>query len=186
MTKLTLASALAVFVPLAVCQTAPALAFGLNEELGRHSVNAMVYFRLPLGAATVEQRRTTSVGITVKSELQFAHQGYERERGPYVTGAIIDLMDVRFGMNGRLTGFEVGGLDAFGSKSVFDTVTDGNGFIDNGSASSPVANARADVAIGENSPQHRRYRSTSLELSTTGLRLRPVGTKEDGHPRTIN
>jgi hypothetical protein len=33
-------------------------------------------------------------------------------------------MGLRFGMNGKLSGFDVGGLDALGAKARLSTVTD--------------------------------------------------------------
>jgi hypothetical protein len=122
MMKRTRAIGIAAFTALTVCQTGPALASGPHEEFGaRNSVNAMVYFRLPLGAARAEQARTTSFGFTVKSEFQFAHPAYQRERGPYSTSTTFDLMGVRFGMNGKLSGLDVGGLSALGAKARLNT-----------------------------------------------------------------
>ena len=55
---------IAAFMAFAVCQTAPALAYGPFEEFGgRNSVNAMVYFHVPLGASRAERARTASVGF---------------------------------------------------------------------------------------------------------------------------
>jgi hypothetical protein len=82
MMKHTLAIGAAAFIAFAVCQTGPALAYGPYEEFGgRNSVNAMVYFHLPLGASTAEQDRTASFGFAVKNEFQFAHPGYRQEEG---------------------------------------------------------------------------------------------------------
>jgi len=118
MMKHTHAIGIAAFMAFAVCQTAPALAYGPFEQFGRRtSVNAMVNFRVPLGASRAEQARTASVGFTVKSEYQFAHPAYQRERGAYSTSTTFDLMGLRFGMNGKLGGFEVGGLDAMLPKT---------------------------------------------------------------------
>jgi hypothetical protein len=84
----------------------------------------MVYFHLRLGASTAQQNRTASFGFTVKNEFQFAHPAYQRERGPYAMSTTIDLMGLGFGMNGKLSGFDVGGLDALGAKTRLSTVTD--------------------------------------------------------------
>ena len=41
-----------------------------------------------------------------------------REKGePYSTSTTFDLMGLRFGMNGKLGGFDVGGLDAMLRKT---------------------------------------------------------------------
>lgn len=125
--KIVRAIAIAAFISLAVCQTGPALAFGLHEELGRHSMNAMAYFHLPLGSPRTEERGKMSFGIKVQGQLQIPHQAYDRARGPYVTTTTFDLMDVRFGRNGRVSGFEVGGLNVFGTKPHSDTGTDPSG-----------------------------------------------------------
>jgi hypothetical protein len=114
---------IAVVIAFALCETQPALALGPNEALGgRYSVNAMAYFRLPLGPSRAEQHRTRSFGITVKGE--FAHPAYEREKGAYVTSANVDLMNFRFGKNGKVSGFDVGGLHASGDKPYSDAGTD--------------------------------------------------------------
>jgi hypothetical protein len=127
MMKHTRAIGIAAFMSLAVCQTGPALASGPHEEFGgRNGVNAMVYFRLPLGATRAEQDRTTSFGFAVKSEFQVAHPAYQREVGTHSTSTTFDLMDLRFGMNGKLSGFDVGGLNALGAKARLNTVTGGD------------------------------------------------------------
>jgi hypothetical protein len=86
----------------------------------------MVYFHVPLGASKAEQDLTASFGFTVKNEFQFAHPAYQRERWPYSTSTTFDLMGLRFGMNGQLSGFNVGGLDALGAKARLNAVTDGS------------------------------------------------------------
>jgi hypothetical protein len=98
------------------CPTGPALAFGPYEEWGgRGSVSAMAYFHLPLGVSRGEQDRTGSFGFTVNSQYQFAHPPYQRETGAYSTSTTIDLMGLRFGMDGKLSGLDVGGLNALGT-----------------------------------------------------------------------
>jgi hypothetical protein len=126
MLKHTRAIGIAALMAFGLCQTGPALAYGPFEQFGgRTSVNAMVYFRVPLGTSLAQQDRTASVGLTAKSEYQFVHPAYQRERGPYSTSTTFDLMGWRFGMNGKLSGFEVGGLDTLGAKARLNTVTDG-------------------------------------------------------------
>jgi hypothetical protein len=121
-TNHTRAFAIAAVIAFALCETQAALALGPSEALGgRYSVNAMAYFRLPLGPKP-EQHRTTSFGITVKGE--FAHPAYERERGADVTSASVDLMNFRFGKNGKVRGFDVGGLHASGDKPYLNSDTD--------------------------------------------------------------
>ena len=126
MIKYTRVIGIAAFMTVAVCQTGPALAYGPYEEFGgRTSVNAMVYFHVPLGASRAEQDRTASFGFTVKSEFQFAHPAYQRERGAYSTSTTFDLMGLRFAMDGKLSGLDVGGLNVVGDKARVSTVTDG-------------------------------------------------------------
>jgi hypothetical protein len=101
------------FVIFAGCQTGPALAFGPYEEWGGHSsVSAMAYLHLPLGVSKAERDRTGSFGFTVNSEYQFSHPPYQRETGAYSTSTTLDLMGLRFGMDGKLSGFDFGGLNA--------------------------------------------------------------------------
>jgi hypothetical protein len=64
---------------------------------------ARAAFRLPLGPSRAEQHHTTSFGITVKGE--FARPAYEREREADVISANVDLMNFRFGKNGKVSGF---------------------------------------------------------------------------------
>jgi hypothetical protein len=126
MIKYARAVGIAAFMAFAGFQTTPALAYGPNEGFGgRNSVNAMVYFHLPLGVSRAEQDRTASFGFTVKSEFQNAHQAYQGERAPYPTSTIFDLMGLRFGMDGKLSGLDVGGLNALGDKARVSTITDG-------------------------------------------------------------
>jgi hypothetical protein len=117
---------IAAFIAFVGFQTAPALAYGPNEVFGRpNSVNAMVYFHLPLGVSRTEQDRTASFGFTVKSEFQNAHPAHQGERAPYSTSTTLDLMGLRFGMDGKLSGLDLGGLNALGDKARVSTVTDG-------------------------------------------------------------
>ena len=116
---------IAAFIATAGFQTAPALAYGPNEGFGgRNSVNAMAYFHLPLGVSRAEQDRTASFGFTVKSEFQNAHPAYQGERAPYSMSTTFDLMGLRFAMDGKLSGLDVGGLNALGDKARVSTVTD--------------------------------------------------------------
>jgi len=122
-TNHTRAFAIAAVIAFALCETQPALALGPNEALGgRYSVNAMAYFRLPLGPSRAEQHHTTYFGITVKGE--FARPAYEREREADVISANVDLMNFRFGKNGKVSGFDVGGLHVSGDKPYSNTGTD--------------------------------------------------------------
>ena len=117
---------IAAFIAFVGFQTAPALAFGPNEGFGGpNSVNAMVYFHLPLGVSRAEQDRTASFGFTVKSEFQNMRPAYQGERVPYPASTIFDLMGLRFGMDGKLSGLDVGGLNALGDKARVSAVTDG-------------------------------------------------------------
>ena len=103
-----------------VCQMGPAFAYGPHEEFGgRHGINAMVYFRLPLNASGAVADRPASFGFAVKSEFLFAHPAYQREKGPYLdsTRMYFGLMDLRFGMNGKLSGLDVAGFTALGAKA---------------------------------------------------------------------
>jgi hypothetical protein len=128
MMKRSSAVGIAAFIAFAFCQIAPALAYGpygpYEEFGGRNSVNAMVYFHLPLGASKAEQDHTASLGFTLKNDFQFAHPAYQRERGPYATSTTFDLLGLRFGMNGKLSGLDVAGLDALGAKARLSTITD--------------------------------------------------------------
>lgn len=128
MIKHTRAIGIAALIALAVCEAGPALASGPHEESGgRNSVNAMVYFRLPLGTYRAEQAGATSFGFAVQSGFQFAHPAYQREKGAYSMSTTFDLMDLRFGMNGKLSGLDLVGLSALGAKARVITVTDGSG-----------------------------------------------------------
>ena len=98
------------------CQAEPALAFGPYEEWGgRSSVSAMAYFHLPLGVSSAEQDHTGSFGFSMNSEYQFAHPPYQRETGAYATSTTFGLLGLHFGMDGKLGGLDVGGLNALGA-----------------------------------------------------------------------
>ena len=110
----------AAFVLLAVYETGPALAYGqYGDFLGRNSVNPMVYLHVPLNSSRAEGERPPSFGFSLRSEFLFAHPEYQRERGLYSssTSTTFNLMDLRFGINGKLSGFDVGGLTALGAKA---------------------------------------------------------------------
>jgi hypothetical protein len=118
--KKTRTIAVAVFGLLALCETGPASAYGQYEDfLGRNSVNPMVYLHVPLNSSTAEGERPSSFGFRLRSEFLFGHPEYQGERGPYSssTSTTFNLMDLRFGMNGKLSGFDVGGLTALGAKA---------------------------------------------------------------------
>jgi hypothetical protein len=98
------------------CEAGAALAFGPFEEWGaRGSVSAMAYFHLPLGRSNAPAERTGSFGLAVNSEYQFAHPAYQRETGAYAASTSFGLLGLRFGMDGKLSGFDVGGLNALGT-----------------------------------------------------------------------
>ncbi len=75
----------------------------------------MAYFHLPLGVSNAKQDRTGSFDFTVNSEYQFAHPPYQRETGAYATSTTFGLLGLRFGMDGKLGGLDVGGLNALGA-----------------------------------------------------------------------
>ena len=120
MMKHTRAIEIAALMAFAVCQTGPALAYGQYEDfLGRNSVNPMVYLHVPLNSSRAEGERPPSFGFTLRSEFLFAHPEYQGERAPYSssTSTTFNLMDLRFGMNGKLSGIDVGGLTTLGAKA---------------------------------------------------------------------
>ncbi len=108
-------------------QTAPALAYGPSNALAGHNdVRAMGYFRIPLGAPQAEKDRAPSFGLTVKREFQFNDPLYETMSGSYRNSQrlTVKAMDLRFGMNGKLSGFDVGGFNAFQAKTLLNAAAD--------------------------------------------------------------
>ena len=119
-TRLTLAATILAFVFL---QTAPALAYGPGNGLaGRNSVGAIVNFRIPLGTSQADKDHAPSFGFTVQRQFQFNDPLYETFSGSYRNSSSItvDVMDLRFGMNGKLSGFDVGGLNALQAKTLLN------------------------------------------------------------------
>jgi hypothetical protein len=111
-------------------QTAPAFAYGPNGAFGgRDDVRAMGYFRVPLGASQAGKPRTPSFGFTVQRQFHFNDRNYETSLGPYRDSQHLDVgvLDLRFGMNGKLAGFDVGGFDALGFKTRLNATDDGGG-----------------------------------------------------------
>ena len=112
----------------AICsQTAPALAYGPGNALAGHNdVRAMGYFRIPLGAPQAEKDRAPSFGLTVKREFQFNDPLYETMSGSYRNSQrlTVKAMDLRFGMNGKFSGFDVGGFNAFQAKTLLNAAAD--------------------------------------------------------------
>ena len=104
-------------------QTAPALAYGPNSAFGGHNdVRAMVNFHIPLGASQADKDRAPSFGFTVQRQFQFNDPLYETLSGSYrnSTNLTVDVMDLRLGMNGKLSGFDVGGLNALQAKTLLN------------------------------------------------------------------
>ena len=115
-------------------QTAPALAYGPNGAFAGHNdVRAMVNFRIPLGAPQADKDRAPSFGFTVQRQFQFNDPLYETLSGSYRNSSSItvDVMDLRFGMNGKLSGFDVGGFNAFQAKKLLNAADNGDGGIPN-------------------------------------------------------
>jgi len=111
-------------------QTAPALAYGPGDAFaGYNDVRAMGYFRIPLGASQTAKERAPSFGFTVQRQFQFNDPLYETLSGSYrnSTNLTVDMMDLRFGMNGKLSGFDVGGFNAFQAKTLLNAADEGDG-----------------------------------------------------------
>ena len=111
-------------------QTAPALAYGPGDAFaGYNDVRAMGYFHIPLGASQTDKDRAPSFGFTVKRQFQFNDRVYETLSGSYrnSTNLTVDVMDLRFGMNGKLSGFELGGFNAFQAKTLLNAADNGDG-----------------------------------------------------------
>jgi hypothetical protein len=126
-TKLTLAATIFAFV---FSQTAPAMAFGANGPFGGHDdIRAMVNFRIPLGTSEADRDRSPSFGFTVQRQFQFDDPLYETLSGSYrnSTNLTVDVMNLRFGMDGKLSGFDVGGFNAFQAKRLLNAADDGSG-----------------------------------------------------------
>ena len=89
----------------------------------------MVNFRIPLGAPQADNDRAPSFGFTVKRQFQFNDPLYETMSGSYRTSTnlTVDMMDLRFGMNGKLNGFDVGGFNAFQAKTLLNAADNGDG-----------------------------------------------------------
>ena len=118
----TRAFAIAAVITFSVCESQSALALGSNEAFGgRYAVNAIAYFRIPIGPAPAVQHAGTSFGIALRGEL--ARPAYQRDPVSDVVSANVDLLNFRFGKNGRVTGVDVGGLYASGDKPPKDTGT---------------------------------------------------------------
>jgi hypothetical protein len=110
--------------------TAPAFAYGPNGAFGGHDdVRAMGYFRFPLGDSQSEKPRTPSFGFTVQRQFHFSDRIYETSLGPHRNSQYLDVgvLDMRFGMNGKLAGFDVGGFDTLGFKTRLNAADDGGG-----------------------------------------------------------
>ena len=86
----------------------------------------MVDFRIPLGASQADKDRAPSFGFTVKRQFQFNDPLYETMSGSYRNSSrlTVDMMDLRFGMNGKLSGFELGGFNAFQAKTLLNAAAD--------------------------------------------------------------
>ena len=108
-------------------QTAPALAYGPNSAFGGHNdVRAMVNFRIPLGASQADKDRAPSFGFTVQRQFQFNDPLHEIMSGSYRNSQRLTVraMDLRFGMNGKLSGFDVGGFNALRLKTALNAAAD--------------------------------------------------------------
>ncbi len=111
-------------------QTAPALAYGPGDAFaGYNDVRAMVNFRIPLGVSQADKDRAPSFGFTVKRQFQFNDPLYEALARSYQisTNLTVDVMDLRFGMSGKLSGFDVGGFNALQAKTRLNAAADGDG-----------------------------------------------------------
>ena len=108
-------------------QTAPALAYGPGNAFGGYNdVRAMGYFRIPLSASQADKDRTPSFGFMVQRQFQFNDPLYETMPGSYrnSTRPTVYMMDLRFGMDGKLSGFDVGGFNAFQAKTFLNAAED--------------------------------------------------------------
>ena len=111
-------------------QTAPALAYGPGDAIaGYNDVRAMGYFRLPLGTSQADKDRAPSFGFTVKRQFQFNDPMYETMSGSYRNSQhlTVNAVDLRFGMNGQLSGFDVGGFNALQAKTRLSAADNGDG-----------------------------------------------------------
>ena len=111
-------------------QTAPAMAYGPNGTFsGYNDVRAMVDLRIPLGTSQSDKDRAPSFGFTVKRQFQFNDPLHETLSGSYrkSSNLTVDVMDLRFGMDGKLSGFDVDGFNAFQAKTLLNAADDGSG-----------------------------------------------------------
>ena len=111
-------------------QTAPALAYGPGDAFtGYNDVRAMANFRIPLGVSQADKDRAPSFGFTVQRQFQFNDPLYETMSGSYRNSQrlTVNAMDLRFAMNGKLSGFDIGGFNAFRAKALLNAADDGVG-----------------------------------------------------------
>jgi hypothetical protein len=110
-------------------QTAPALAYGPGDAFtGYNDVRAMANFRIPLGVSQADKDRAPSFGFTVQRQFQFNDPLYETMSGSYRNSQrlTVNAMDLRFAMNGKLSGFDIGGFNAFQAKALLNAADDGD------------------------------------------------------------
>nr|TFG55509.1 MAG: hypothetical protein E4H34_00335 [Hyphomicrobiales bacterium] len=113
-------------------QTAPALAYGPSDAFGGHDgIKATANFRIPLGTAQTDKDRTPSFGFTVQRQFQFNDPLYESMSGSYQISQrlTVNAMDLRFSMDGKLSGFDVGGFNAFQANTRLSAADNGDGGI---------------------------------------------------------
>jgi hypothetical protein len=65
----------------------------------------------------------------VQRQFQFNDRLYETVSGPYQVSQrlTVKAMDLRFGLDGKLSRFDFGGFDAFQAKTLLNAADDGSG-----------------------------------------------------------
>jgi hypothetical protein len=116
-------------IALVFSQTAPTLAFGLGGPFGeRDNLRIMLNARIPLSASQADKDHAPSFGFTVQRHVQFDNPLYETISGSYQNSRSVtmNLMNLRFGTNGKFSNVEVGGFNALQFKPRLNAVTDEN------------------------------------------------------------